>query len=84
LRALLRSSAGLAADWPIERVLRTADAAVGTTTLEDLYAQMKDTPVAPDLMKLWRDLGVEPEGASVRLDDGAPLAEVRRAIMHAP
>jgi hypothetical protein len=84
LRALLRSSGGLAADWPIERVLRTADAAVGTTTLEDLYAQMKDTPVAPDLMKLWRDLGVVPEGASVRLDDGAPLAELRRAIMHAP
>ena len=84
LRAVLRASGGLSADWPIERVLRTGDAAVGTRTLEDLYAQMKDAPVAPDLMALWRQLGVEPDGAGVRLDDHAPLADVRRAIMRAP
>src|SRR4029077_18933123 len=81
LRAILRASGGLSADWPIERVLRTGDAAVGTSSLEDLYAQMKDTPVAPDLMALGRQLGVEPEGAAVRLDDRAPLAGARRAIM---
>jgi len=79
-----RASGGLAADWPIERVLRTGDEAVGTTTLEDLYAQMKDRPVTPDLMKLWQQLGIEPEGSSVQLSDSAPLAEVRRAIMRAP
>jgi hypothetical protein len=84
LRAVLRASGGLSADWPIERVLRTGDAAVGTTTLEDLYAQMKDTPVTPDLMALWRQLGVTPAGESVHLDDSAPLADVRRAIMRAP
>ncbi len=84
LRAVARASGGLAADWPIERVLRTGDGAVGTTTLEDLYAQMKDTPVTPDLMRLWQQLGIEPEGSSVRLSDGAPLADVRRAIMRAP
>jgi hypothetical protein len=84
LRAVARASGGLAADWPIERVLRTGDGAVGTTTLEDLYAQMKDRPVTPDLMELWRRLGIEPEGASVRLSASAPLADVRRAIMRAP
>ena len=84
LRAVLRASGGLSADWPIERVLRTGDAAVGTRTLEELYAQMKDTPVAPDLMALWRQLGVLPDGGSVRLDDDAPLAGARRAIMRAP
>ena len=84
LRAILRESGGLATDWPIERVLRTGDAAVGTKTLEDLYAHMKDTPVTPDLMTLWRELGVLPEGSSVRLTDDAPLAPVRRAIMSAP
>jgi hypothetical protein len=84
LRAVLRASGGLATDWPIERVLRTGDAAVGTKTLEELYAQMKDTPVAPDLMSLWRELGVLPEGDSVRLVDDAPLAAVRHAIMRAP
>jgi hypothetical protein len=82
LRAILRESGGLATDWPIERVLRTGDAAVGTRTLEDLYAQMKDTPVTPDLMALWRELGVLPEGGAVKLVDDAPLAPVRRAIMH--
>jgi hypothetical protein len=84
LRAVLRESGGLATDWPIERVLRSGDAAVGTRTLEELYAQMKDTPVAPDLMSLWRELGVVPEGDSVRLVDDAPLAAVRHAIMRAP
>jgi hypothetical protein len=84
LRAVLRTSGGLATDWPIERVLRTGDAAVGTKTLEELYAQMKDKPVAPDLMSLWRELGVLPEGDSVRLVDDAPLAPVRHAIMRAP
>jgi len=84
LRAVARESGGLSADWPIERVLRTGDGAVGTTTFEDLYAQMKDRPVTPDLMKLWQQLGIEPEGSAVRLSDSAPLAEVRRAIMRAP
>jgi hypothetical protein len=83
LRAVLRESGGLATDWPIERVLHSGDAAVGTSTLEDLYAQMKDTPVAPDLMTLWRELGVLPQGDSVVLNDSAPLAEVRHAIMRA-
>jgi hypothetical protein len=84
LRAVLRASGGLSADWPIERVLRTGDAAVGTHSLEDLYAQMKDAPMAPDLPALWRELGVEPDGASVRLSDAAPLAPVRHAILRAP
>jgi hypothetical protein len=84
LRAILRQSGGLAASWPIERVLRSGDAAVGTHTLEDLYAQMRATPVTPDLTSLWRDLGVVPEGDSVRLSDDAPLAPVRRAIMRRP
>lgn len=84
LRAILLSSGGLATDWPIARVLRTGDAAVGVTALEDLYARYKDTAVRPDLMRLWKELGIEPEGASVRFNEAAPLAEVRRAIMRAP
>jgi hypothetical protein len=61
--------------------LKTGDAAVGAPVLEDLYAQMKDAPVTPDLMGLWRKLGVEPDGASVRLSDDAPLAQIRQSIM---
>jgi hypothetical protein len=84
LRAVVRASGGLTTDWPIERVLRTADAAVGTTSLEDLYARLKDSPVAPDLKELWARLGVTQDGATVRLSDEAPLAAVRHAIMRAP
>jgi hypothetical protein len=83
-RAIARASGGLVAEWPIERVLKTGDAAVGVTVLEDLYAQMRDAPVTPDLMALWRKLGVEPDGSTVRLSDDAPLAEVRHSIMQAP
>jgi hypothetical protein len=82
LRAIARESGGLTANWPIERVLGTGDRAVGTTTLEDLYARMRDTAVSPDLVALWRDLGIERDGSSVRLSSSAPLADVRRAIMH--
>ena len=84
LRALARASGGLSTDWPIARVLRTADAAVGTSSLEDLYARMKDTPVAPDLAALWQRLGVTRDGLTVQLSDEAPLAAVRHAIMRAP
>ena len=83
LRAVLSASGGLAADWPIERVLRTGDAAVGTRTLEELYTRMKAGPETPDLAALWRQLGVEADGDDVRFDEQAPLAPVRRAIMGA-
>jgi hypothetical protein len=84
VRAITRASGGLASEWPIERVLKTGDAAVGTTVLEDLYDQMRDAAVTPDLMALWRKLGVEPDGSSVRLSDDAPLAGIRQSIMRAP
>jgi hypothetical protein len=32
-------------------------------------------------MKLWQELGVEPQGDTVRLNEAAPLADIRRAIM---
>jgi hypothetical protein len=83
LRAILAQSGGLAADWPIEKVLRSGDAATGTTVLEELYAQFKDQPVTPDLVDLWRSLGVEASGGSVSINDSAPLAAVRQSIMHA-
>jgi len=81
VRAIARDSGGLVTEWPIERVFKTGDTAVGVPVLEELYAQMKDTPVTPDLMGLWRKLGVEPDGSSVRLTDDAPLAQVRQSIM---
>ena len=81
MRAVARESGGLSADWPITRVFATADAATGTKVLEEMYAQMKDKPVAPDLNGLWAKLGVVSDGGSITLHDDAPLADIRRAIM---
>ena len=81
LQAILRASGGLATDWPIGRVLTVGDRAVGTGVLEDLYAEMKDQPVTTDLPRLWRRLGIVPDGASVTLRDDAPLAAERAAIL---
>jgi len=80
MRAVLRASGGLTADWDIDRVFATADAAVGVPVLSELYAQMKDRPFAPDLPALWRNLGVIADGSGVHITDEAPLADIRRAI----
>jgi hypothetical protein len=84
LRAVARASGGLGTDWPIDRVFDTGDDAVGVTVLQDLYDQMKDAPVAPDLDALWKRLGIERDGNGVRMRDDAPLAAVRDAIMQRP
>ena len=81
MRAVAKASGGLSADWPISRVFATADAATGTKVLEELYAQMKDSPVTPDLHDLWTKLGVMSDAGSVTLHDDAPLAQIRRSIM---
>jgi hypothetical protein len=81
MRAVAKASGGLSADWPITRVFATADAATGTRVLEDLYAQMKDSPVSPDLHDLWAKLGVELDDGTIKLSDTAPLADIRKSIM---
>lgn len=81
LRAVLRSSGGVSYDVPIDRVLKVGDEATGTTVLRDLYAQMKDKPMSPDLDELWKQLGISQSGDGVELDDDAPLAATRKAIM---
>ena len=81
LQGLLAAGGSYAVAWPVERVLATADAAVGTHALGDLYGDMKDRPHAVDLAALWRELGVRAGAAGApTLDDDAPLAAVRRAI----
>ena len=39
---------------------------------------------ATDLPALWQSLGVEPQEGTVKLNDDAPLAKIRNAIMRAP
>ena len=60
------------------------DAAAGVPVLTTLYARMKDEPAPVDLDALWLRLGVRAEGGSVRFDEAAPLATVRRSMTAAP
>ena len=67
-------------DWNLEAALRAGDRAVGVSVLHPRYIRMKDMPVSGDLDSLWSQLGIQPEGSSVRFDNGATLAAIRRAI----
>ena len=76
LQGVLAAGGDYRVVWDAQRILATADAALGQTTLSEMYARMKDEPAPADLPALWHELGVD--GALVR--DDAPLAALRRAI----
>ena len=80
MRGILKAGGTLDHEWPIEHVLETGDQAVGCPVLENLYSQMKATPVQTDLAALWHRLGVQLNGDNVTYNDQAPLAAIRQAI----
>ena len=80
LRAVVAQGGSIVERWPLQRALLVGDRAVGTKVLEELYAKMSSAPANVDLDALFRRLGVAVRGKAVELDDGAPLARVRRAI----
>jgi hypothetical protein len=80
LRGILNAGGDITHDWELAEAFKIGDRATGTTVLSDLYAKWKDAPVQVDLGALWKELGIVPEGKSVRLAEDAPLAAVRRAI----
>jgi hypothetical protein len=84
LQAILKQTGGYRSDRSIDEVLRIGDAATGTHVLEDLYGQVKTTPVMPDLEQLWARLGVPRDPALQPFDDQAPLAAIRIAITRKP
>lgn len=84
LRAIVAAGGSHLAAWDVDRTLAIGDRATGTTVLSDLYREMRDAPVAPDLDDLWRRLGVDRRDGQVVLDDAAALAEIRRAITRKP
>jgi hypothetical protein len=80
MRGVLAAGGNHERDWPIERILSTADKAVGVDVLTRLHKEMGPKPVTPDLASLWRDLGLKPQGEDLEFDDTAPLAAIRKAI----
>jgi hypothetical protein len=84
LRAILNDTGGYRADRDIDDVLRTGDKATGTRVLQELYREVKATPLTPDLDRLWARLGVPNDPASQPFDAKAPLAAIRIAITNKP
>ena len=84
LRAVLEAGGTLKDTWEIERVLEIADRAVGVPVLSELFPTWKEKSVAPDLDRLWANLGVHGASGGARLVDTAPLAAIRRAITEPP
>ena len=70
--------------WPLKKVFQVADAATGTNVLSELYGNMGEAPMDPDLPSIWQKLGVSVQDGRVVFDDSAPLAAIRVAITKPP
>ncbi len=81
LRAIMKDGGTLDHRWSINDALRSGDRATGVSVLAEMYEQWRAKPVQVNLKQLWRDLGVEQVGRRAVLNDDAPLADIRRAIM---
>jgi len=83
LRAIL-ASGNMETSSGIVPLLAIGDRAVGVRVLAELYARFGNRPVSTDLGALWGRLGVVPAGRSVRFEDAAPEAAMRRAMTAPP
>ncbi|HWG18973.1 MAG TPA: hypothetical protein VG225_00500 [Terracidiphilus sp.] len=80
LRAIVQAGGTIDHNWDLENAFEIGDRATGTHVLTRMYAEWKDKPVTVGLDKLWQELGVSADGDTVRFDDAAPFASVRRGI----
>ncbi len=81
MRAILDSGGDGSVEWSVQRVGRSADEATGTHVVSQLIREMSDAPVKIDLDAIWGRLGVRYRAAHVTLDDDAPAAAVRKAMI---
>jgi len=80
MQAILQKDGNITTEAELTDLLATGDKETGVPVLTELYREWSAKPIAPDLNALWKQLGVVSTGNSVRFDDSAPLASVRKAI----
>jgi hypothetical protein len=80
LRAVVETGANVEVMWPLAQILEVGDNATGTHVLHALYQRLGLAGGSEDLERLWSQLGVVRAGSSVRFEDQAPLAAVRRSL----
>jgi hypothetical protein len=66
----------------LDVLLARMDKTVGVPVLTELYAKHAHSGVRVDLGAMWKRLGIVHERGRVTFDDTAPMAAVRRAILH--
>ena len=84
MRGVIAAGGNHDEDWSIERILATADKAVGLNVLTHLHDEWGSKPVTPNLDGLWHDLGIRVHDGSLDFDDTAPLAFIRSSITKIP
>jgi len=80
LRGILNAGGDIRREWELSKAFTIGDEATGVAVLVPLYEKMKNQPFAVDLVAMWKELGVERAGDTVRFVDSAPLAKVRDGI----
>lgn len=81
LRAINAAGGTIDNDWPLSKALAAGDRATGGNVLAELYARMKDQPMAVDLDQIWAELGIRRGRDTVSFDSRARFASVRESIM---
>lgn len=82
LRGILNAGGDIRQSWDLEKALKIGDQATGVAVLLPLYEKMKGQPYNVDLAAIWKELGIEPDGAQVQFINSAPLAKTRDAITY--
>jgi hypothetical protein len=82
VRGVLQAGGTASKVWSLADTLRVADDAIGTPILTPLAARYarQGSPFA--LFPLFESLGVRARGDQIELDDTAPLANIRHAIIY--
>ena len=82
LRGILEAGGNITQDWELQKTLSIGDRATGVQVLTMLYEKMKDQPYEVNLDRLWKEMGIERNGKTVRFIENAPLAATPRAITY--
>src|SRR5262249_4430930 len=83
IRAIVNAGGTGDQDWPLSRALEVGDGATGTGSLARLHDRFGPAPADPELKAVWKRLGVALQDETVRFDDTAPLAAIRRSMTEA-
>jgi len=82
VRGVLRAGGVASEVWALADALAVADRALGVAVLEPLARRYADQGAPLALGDRFAELGVRTRNGRVELDDAAPLAAVRRAIVY--